>query len=158
MKFLDERLNNFSEIIDNTFPVQQPVILLMDNINMYRGKHRHDRLYKSLGPKMWNFTGRGALVPNLVGIEDLFITKETCIQPQRPVQELLAKDVLIGEMFEFLLTINYFSVWRVHNLLVAWMFTSTCTCTVYGNLKLFHDDEKQHWSSDLPFPRILWKA
>ena len=55
MNFLDERLSNFSEIIENKFPTKQPVILLMDNINMYRGKNRHDRLYKSLGPKMWNF-------------------------------------------------------------------------------------------------------
>ena len=74
----------------------------MDNINMYRGKRRHDRLYKSLGPKMWNFTGRGALLPNLVGIEDLFRAEETCTQPQRPVQELVAKDVLIGKILEFI--------------------------------------------------------
>ena len=98
MKFLDERLNNFSEIISSKFPAEQPVILLMDNINMYRGKHRHDRLYKSLGPKMWNFTGRGAVLPNLVGIEDLFRNEETCIKRQRPVQELVAEDVLIGEL------------------------------------------------------------
>lgn len=102
MKFLDERLDNFSEIIENKFPTKQPVILLMDNINMYRGKHRHDRLYKSLGPKMWNFTGRGALLPNLVGIEHLFQSEETCTQPQRPVQELVAKDVLIGKILEFI--------------------------------------------------------
>ena len=79
------------------FPVKQPVIFLMENINMYRGKHRHDRLYKSLGPKMWNFTGRGAHLPNLVGIEELFENAETFTQPQRPVEELVAKDVLIGE-------------------------------------------------------------
>ena len=98
MNFLNERLTNFSEIIDNKFPVEKPVILLMDNINMYRGRHRHDRLVKSLGPKMWNFTGRGALVPNLEGIEDLFQTEETCSQPQRPVKELIAEDVLLGEI------------------------------------------------------------
>ena len=98
MNFLNERLTNFSEIIDNKFPVEKPVILLMDNINMYRGRHRHDRLVKSLGPKMWNFTGRGALVPNLEGIEDLFQTEETCSQPQRPVKELVVEDVLLGEI------------------------------------------------------------
>ena len=69
---------------------------------MYRGKHRHDRLYKSLGPNMWNVTGRGALLPNLVGTEDLFKAEETCTQPQRPVQELVAKDVLIGKVLEFI--------------------------------------------------------
>lgn len=98
MKFLDERLNNFSKVISREFPVEKPVILLMDNINMYRGKHRHDRLYKSIGPKMWNFTGRGALLPNLVGIEDLFNNEDTCTRPQRPVEELVAKDVLLGKI------------------------------------------------------------
>lgn len=98
MKFLDERLNNFSKVISREFPVEKPVILLMDNINMYRGKHRHDRLYKSIGPKMWNFTGRGALLPNLVGIEDLFNNEDTCTRPQHPVEELVAKDVLLGKI------------------------------------------------------------
>ena len=101
MKFLDERLDNFSEIIENKFPTKQPVILLMDNINMFRGKHRHDWLYKSLGPKMWNLQVQ-ALLPNLVGIEDLFQAEETCTQRQRPVQELVIKDVLIGKILEFI--------------------------------------------------------
>lgn len=120
MKFLDERLKNFSEIIENKFPTKQPVILLMDNINMYRGKHRHDRLYKSLGPKMWNFTGRGALLPNLVGIEDLFQAEETCTQPQRPVQELVAKDVLIGKILEFIGAVLFSQKLR------CWYFYKLC--------------------------------
>lgn len=44
---------------------------------------------------MWNFTGRGALVPNLTGIEYLFCREETCIQPQQPILELKATDVMI---------------------------------------------------------------
>ena len=57
MKHLDERLNNFQTIIDEKFPKETPVILLMDNINMYKGKKRHYRLFKNIGPNMWNFTG-----------------------------------------------------------------------------------------------------
>ena len=57
MKHLDERLDNFQNIIDGKFPKSSPVILLMDNINMYKGNKRHFRLFKTLGPKMWNFTG-----------------------------------------------------------------------------------------------------
>ena len=51
---------------------------------------------------MWNFTGWGALLPNLVGTEDLFQAEETCTQPQNPVKKLVAKDVLIGKILEFL--------------------------------------------------------
>ena len=79
------------------FPADVPVKLLMDNIKIYRGKHRHHRLYKVLGPTMWNFTGRGALVPNLKGIEHLFHKEETCILPQKPILELKANDVIIGK-------------------------------------------------------------
>ena len=65
---------------------------------MYRGKHRHHRLYKKQGPTMWNFTGRGALVPNLTGIEQLFTREETCILPQKSILDLKANDVLIGNL------------------------------------------------------------
>ena len=53
-----------------------------------RGNHRQKRLYKVLGPKMWNCTGRGALRPNLTGIGNLFCMAETCVTPQRPILEL----------------------------------------------------------------------
>lgn len=57
MKYLDQRLIGFQTIIDSKFSQSFPVILLMDNINMYRGRKRHYRLFKDVGPKMWNFTG-----------------------------------------------------------------------------------------------------
>jgi len=56
-KHLDERLDNFQNIINKECPRSSPVILLMDNINMYKGNKRHYRLFKKLSPKMWNFTG-----------------------------------------------------------------------------------------------------
>ena len=59
-----------------------PVILLMDNINMYRGKKRHDRLLKDIGPKMWNFTGRAAVIPDLSDIKDTLACKENMTEPQ----------------------------------------------------------------------------
>ncbi|KAJ7389469.1 hypothetical protein OS493_031438 [Desmophyllum pertusum] len=37
------------EILKQT-PVDLPVILMFDNINMYRGKHKHLRLFKYIGP------------------------------------------------------------------------------------------------------------
>ena len=69
--FLDERLKQFPETLSEKCSTTSPVILLMDNINLYRGTRRHLRLFKSLGPKMRNFTGRPAVIPNLENLSDL---------------------------------------------------------------------------------------
>ena len=61
MGYLDKRLDNFQSIINEKFPEESPVFLLIDNNNMYRGRRRHDRLLKVFGPKMWKFTGRASL-------------------------------------------------------------------------------------------------
>ena len=34
---------------------------------------------------MWNFTGKGLLIPNIEGIEDLFLHQETALQSQHDV-------------------------------------------------------------------------
>jgi hypothetical protein len=65
MGYLDKRLEKSQHLIDEKFPTQAPVIMLIDNINMYRGRRRHERLVRLLGPKMWNFTVRAALLPNI---------------------------------------------------------------------------------------------
>ena len=62
-----------------------PIILLMDNINMYRGKRKHLRFLKYLGPTMWNFTGRGLFIPNMEKFSSCEMDKETCIDPQTDV-------------------------------------------------------------------------
>ena len=59
-----------------------PVIFLLDNINVYRGQKKYHRLFKTFGPKMWNFTGRGILIPNIDSIEHLFQEKDTVVLPQ----------------------------------------------------------------------------
>lgn len=97
MNFLDLRLQQFPEIIKESCPDTTPVILLMDNINLYRGNKRHHRLFKSLGPKMWNFTGRGAIAPDMNGLEDLMKTPETVIKPQKDISQVNSDDVLIGK-------------------------------------------------------------
>ena len=58
---LDCRAEILKDSVQEHCNDSSPVILLMDNINMYRGKKRHDRLFKEIGPKMWNFTGRQQL-------------------------------------------------------------------------------------------------
>ena len=60
---------------------------MFDNINMYRGKHKHPRLYKYIGPTMWNFTEQALLVPDTQGLEEVLKCEESCIHPQKsPLQ------------------------------------------------------------------------
>jgi len=97
MAFLDRHLTDFQDLIDQCAPPSGPAILLLDNINLYHGNRRHHRLYKVLGPKMWNFTVRGLLVPKLLGIDHLFQSEETAEQSQRDPQEVTAEDTFIGK-------------------------------------------------------------
>lgn len=94
--FLNKRLANFQEIISEYAPDDVPVILLMDNINMYRGNKRHQRLFKLQSPTMWNFTVRGAIVPDCSGIDHLLKDPETSQKPQRQLTSLKAEDLFIG--------------------------------------------------------------
>lgn len=70
----------------------------MDNINLYRGRKRHLRIYKALGPNMWNFTGRAAIIPDIKDVEDLINCKETATMPQ--------EDMFIGKVKCVLMTFN----------------------------------------------------
>ena len=73
-----------------------PVIILMDNINMYTGKKRHDRLFAEVGPKMWNFTGRAAIIPELTEVKHLLECEETTTKPQIDISSLKIEDILLG--------------------------------------------------------------
>ena len=41
MSYLDSRLSDFQTLIDDREPVSKPVMLLLDNINLYHGNGRH---------------------------------------------------------------------------------------------------------------------
>ena len=96
MAYLEKRCQCLPEIIETRFPHYKPVILLLDNINLYREDKRHHRLFKVLGPKMWNFTGRAVLLPNLNGIEHLLHDDKACLEPQGSIKELKAEQVFLG--------------------------------------------------------------
>ena len=70
----------------------------MDNINLYRGKKRHLRLLKDVGSKMWNFTGRAAIIPDVEDLKDFFLCKETATLPQTDISSIEAKDILLGKI------------------------------------------------------------
>lgn len=84
MKYFDSQRKRLEDTILSITPANIPLILLMDNINMYRGKTRHLRLFKSVGSTMWNFTVRAVLVPNLEGLEHILSDKEACLSSQLP--------------------------------------------------------------------------
>ena len=65
--------------------MEKPIIVLMDNINIYLGYERHHRIFKEPLMSMWNFTVRGLLNPSIAGIEELFKNVETCLESQADV-------------------------------------------------------------------------
>ena len=105
-EILDERMKLLSKAVQEITPKDIPVMLLIDNINIYKGKKRHLRLFKKVGPTMWNFTGQALIVPNIKGIEEYFINKETSLESQMDVLETTSEgldyrqDKEKKEMFE----------------------------------------------------------
>ncbi|CAH1248585.1 Hypp8272 [Branchiostoma lanceolatum] len=94
MSFMGKRLDNFQSEVNSKFGDNGPVMFGYDNINIFRAV-RHLRVMKGK-PRMWNFTVRMALKPNLEGIQELFCAKETAEMPQKPVEDLTADDVFLG--------------------------------------------------------------
>ena len=95
-KFLDSFIESKSSEIVRLTNKTSPLIFLIDNINMYRGSKKYLRLFKVFGPKMWNFTARGLLIPNLSGIESLFLNEETAKESQQDINSISAEDILIS--------------------------------------------------------------
>jgi hypothetical protein len=73
----------------------------MDNINLYRGRRRHLRLINPMGPKMWNFTGKAAIIPNLEGSEDLMSCKETATMPQTDIASLKVEEIFLCKYYMY---------------------------------------------------------
>ena len=75
--------------------MEKPIIVLMDNINIYRGYQRHHRIFKEPLMNMWNFTVRGLLNSSIAGIEELFKNMETCLESQADVIDWTSADLEI---------------------------------------------------------------
>ncbi|XP_028396960.1 uncharacterized protein LOC114520826 [Dendronephthya gigantea] len=95
MKFFDEQQKKREKDIAQLSPVNVPVILMIDNINIYRGKRKHLRLFKSAGPTMWNFTGQALLIPNVDGMDEVLNDKESCITPQGSATDMKPDDIFL---------------------------------------------------------------
>ena len=55
---------------------------------MYRSKRKHLRLFKSMGPTMWNFTAQAVLIANVDGLEKELNNKKACCSPQKSATKL----------------------------------------------------------------------
>lgn len=100
MSFLDKYNKEKFDELHSNMPHEKPLILLLDNVNIYRGNQRHHRLFKSSTPNMWNFTVRGLLNPDITGVEDLFSQPETSLQSQDNVVEWNAENVQLDNCEE----------------------------------------------------------
>lgn len=116
---MSKRSDSFNEIILAHAPANVPVMLLMDNINMYRGNKRHQRLLKALDPSMWNFTVRGCIIPNCSGIEHLIETPETALDSQKMLSTLKSDDVFIGMSNLLIIIVQFLQCsWQTMTLLL----------------------------------------
>ena len=93
---LDARLNNYAELLRKKIPLEWSVMLIFDNINIYKGHSRHIRLKKSTAPSMWNFTVRAVLKPNICGMEYLWRDPDTATKPQGKLKEVKSEQLFIG--------------------------------------------------------------
>ena len=72
-------------------------LMNMDNINIYRGRRRHHRLFNQVGPKMWNLTGRAVIIPDIECIKDLMSCKETATMSQTDIGSIKVDDLFLGK-------------------------------------------------------------
>jgi hypothetical protein len=95
MNFLDKQLVVNEKYVQSRTPLNMPLLLPMDNVNIYRGKQHHHRLFKAYQENMWNFTGQGILIPNIDGIEDLFLCEDTSLESQHDVIKFTSDDITL---------------------------------------------------------------
>ena len=97
MNYLDQQLHDIPRAIASKCAITTPVIFLMDNINIYRGRRRHYRLFNQVGPKMWNLTGRAAIIPDIEGIKDLMSCKETATMSQTDIGSIKVDELFLSK-------------------------------------------------------------
>ena len=85
----------------------------MDNNNLYRGRKRHFRLSKSMGPNMWNFTVRVEQIPHMyqTDITDLMTKKETAKMPQSDMSSRKVEELFLGKVF-YITFITFYTVFQ----------------------------------------------
>ena len=95
MQVLDERMVKMKEQVKKLTPSDIAIIVLMDNINIYKGKRKHLRIFNELTPSMWNFTGRAFIIPHISDdVRKQMQNKEEMCQSQKDVLKIDHRDIL----------------------------------------------------------------
>ena len=106
--FLESQLEEKRSKVKALTPSDMPLILLMDNVNIFRGNKQHHRLFKVCGDRMWNFTVSGILRPNLDGLEELFSSQEIAVDSQHDIKEFTFDNIELESNPEHL------NIWNNH--------------------------------------------
>ena len=95
MQVLDERMVKMKEQVKKLTPSDIAIIVLMDNINIYKGKRKHLRIFNELTPSMWNFTGRAFIIPYISDeVRKQMQNKEEMCQSPKDVLKTDHRDIL----------------------------------------------------------------
>ena len=101
MQVLYDRMIKMKENIKKLTPTDIAIKLLMDNINIYKGKRKHLRIFKELTASMWNFTGRAVVTPFLTEkVEEQLQNRHDSCKSQKDVLKIDASDILSNEKSE----------------------------------------------------------
>ena len=95
MELLDLRMVKMQDNIKRLTQEDIAIFLLMDNINIYKGKRRHLRIFKQVVPCMWNFTGRAIIIPHMSQkTVNLLSREDQVLKSQKDVLTLKPDDIL----------------------------------------------------------------
>ena len=155
MQVLDDRMIKTKENIKKLTPTDIAIILLMDNINIYKGKRKHLRIFKEFTPSMWNFTGRAVIIPFLSDeVKKQIQDKDDSCKSQKDVLKINASDILYNEKSEDDVV---FEKYRDYYLLSAMEKAYNCLANSKKALSKMNEQEFDKWLSTSDFSKTKRK-
>ena len=95
---LQERVDKFPQIISEFCSEEEPLIYLLDNVNLYKGLPVHRRIFnRARTSTILNFTVKAVMKPNLNGIEWMLEGTSNFLESQGDINKLEASDVSLGK-------------------------------------------------------------
>ena len=96
--------NKFSDVISEFCDKNEPLIYLMDNINLFKGLPVYRGItHKIHSLTMLNFTVEAVLKPELDGLKWMLNDKSVFQEPQKSINDLKAEDAKLGMSFQIIL-------------------------------------------------------
>ena len=90
---------NFHKLFQNFCSEEEPLIYLLDNVNLYKGLPVHRRIFnRARTSTILNFTVKAVMKPNLNGIEWMLEDTSNFLESQGDnINKLEATDVNLGK-------------------------------------------------------------